>query len=413
MFTYMTNDSFKTRNTQTSKEIDISIIIPSHNKFPLNMFTLYSLEKQHFDLSKVEVFLLDDASTDQTPTLLNNYHPAFHFYYIRCEKNIGRAKIRNLGIQHAIGKIIIFLDAEMYVKPTFIRNHFYYHQHKDNLIVTGAMRCKALYSCIYPSFQPEQLHDIKEIIKDDSELSIRFSQWLNTLTEPFPLLTFQDFDDGNFEIVSFEKSSWFTLIPEQYGPELEGFSFPWMAFLTGNVSLRKNLLDKVGGFDEEFVLYGYEDWELGYRLFHSGAVYIASDKVSSFHQEHPISSDKWQEAIENYYLFLTKHPDIDVLFLGIELSQLASLIEMNDILIDYRSLLENHLEEYLVFNKLFIQILVTIVLLLKIDCMHINILGAAGFTEKQRNDLIQELSKLKKLNSYNKLAAFISKIISS
>ncbi|GAC1413711.1 MAG: glycosyltransferase family 2 protein [Candidatus Velthaea sp.] len=37
-------------------------------------------------------------------------------------------------------------------------------------------------------------------------------------------------------------------------------------FCTCNVSIRKSALDAVGGFDEEFRLYGWEDTELGVRL---------------------------------------------------------------------------------------------------------------------------------------------------
>lgn len=413
MLNYTTNDYFLKRNTQTSEEIEISIIIPSYNKYPLNLFTLYSLEKQYYDLSKVEVFLIDDASTDQTSERLETYNPPYHFYYFRCKKNIGRAKARNLGIQHAQGKVIIFLDAEMFVEPSFLQNHSQYHQQKDNLIVTGAMSYKGLYSCVFPDFQPNQMQEITKLINDNSKLSTRFSTYKSSSKKPFPLLKNKDFDRGRYKTLCFEKSSWFSFILEQYGPNLEGFSFPWMAFLTGNVSLRKSLLDMVGGFDEEFVGYGYEDWELGYRLYNAGAEYIASDKVISYHQEHPISSDKWQEAIGNYYLFLTKHPDIDVLFLGIEISQIASLDDMNELLNEYKVFLEHDLYEFTLLNKMFIKILVTITLLLKIDIRHKNILGAAGFSENQRNELFDEVMRLKKLNRYNRLTKFIEKIICS
>ncbi len=407
----MTNDSLITRNTQIPNDIEVSIIIPSYNKYPLNLFTLYSLEKQHFDLSKVEVFLIDDASTDQTYETLENYKAPYNFYYIRCNSNNGRAKVRNIGIQHARGKVIIFLDAEMYVEPSFIQNHYQYHQQKNNLIVTGAMSYHALYSCVFPSFQPEQVQEVKEMIKDDPKLSLRFLEYQNSLSAPFPLLENKDFDDKSYKMLSFEKSSWFSFILEQYGPNLDGFSFPWMAFLTGNVSLRKALLDKVGGFDEDFVGYGYEDWELGYRLYEAGAEYLASEHVVSYHQEHPVSSDNWQEAIDNFHLFLTKHPDIDVLFLGIELSQILNLNEMNEVLIEYKNFLENDLQDFLLFNKMFIKILVTITLLLKIDVRHKNIMGAVGFTKKQRDDLFSELMKLENLNRYNKLTKLTKKII--
>ncbi len=67
----------------------------------------------------MEVIFIDDASTDQTQEELRNYQPPFHFKYIRNEQNLGRAKVRNLGIKSSRGKILIFLDAEMICEPDF------------------------------------------------------------------------------------------------------------------------------------------------------------------------------------------------------------------------------------------------------------------------------------------------------
>ena len=43
----------------------------------------------------------------------------------------------------------------------------------------------------------------------------------------------------------------------------------WLYFLTGNASVRRADLERVGGFDESFTGYGHEDLELGYRLEHA------------------------------------------------------------------------------------------------------------------------------------------------
>ncbi len=95
--------------------IDVSIIIPTYNKFPLNLLTLYSLENQTYDSSKFEVILVDDGSTDSTLSIADNYLFPFHFKYIRVPQNIGRPAARNTGIRAAKGRWIIFLDAEILV----------------------------------------------------------------------------------------------------------------------------------------------------------------------------------------------------------------------------------------------------------------------------------------------------------
>jgi cellulose synthase/poly-beta-1,6-N-acetylglucosamine synthase-like glycosyltransferase len=89
MHDYILNDQFSRKNVHSKEKIEVSIIIPSYNKYPLNLLTLYSLEKQNFDFSKMEVLLIDDASEDQTSELLENYQPPYHFNYIRCKQNNG------------------------------------------------------------------------------------------------------------------------------------------------------------------------------------------------------------------------------------------------------------------------------------------------------------------------------------
>ncbi len=56
-------------------------------------------------------------------------------------------------------------------------------------------------------------------------------------------------------------------------PEARGHLHPpsrkklsWLYFLTGNASVRRDDLLRVGCFDESFTGYGHEDLELGYRL---------------------------------------------------------------------------------------------------------------------------------------------------
>jgi hypothetical protein len=45
---------------------------------------------------------------------------------------------------------------------------------------------------------------------------------------------------------------------------------PYAAFYTANLSMRRELLDTVGGFDERFPGPAYEDMELAYRLTQRG-----------------------------------------------------------------------------------------------------------------------------------------------
>jgi hypothetical protein len=164
-------------------------------------------------------------------------------------------------------------------------------------------------------------------------------------------------------------------------------------------------------FDEDFIKYGYEDWELGYRLYKKGAKFFVKDNLVTYHQEHPIGESKWKEAIENYNLFITKHPDVEVLILGIELAQMTDLLTMNKIMQEYNQLVKKG--TFRSFQTKFISILEAIALLLRVDIRHLNVLGAAGFGTTQKRKLEKDIKALEKLKDYPALTKFLNKIINS
>ncbi|MGG1401423.1 glycosyltransferase [Bacillus salipaludis] len=406
-------EEYRSLTANQNKKIEVSIIIPSYNKYPLNLFTLYSLENQTFNSEKMEVIFIDDASTDQTEDSLKNYQAPYQFKYIRNNENLGRAKVRNLGIQASSGNILIFLDAEMLVDPNFVTNHVKYHQSKRNLIVSGVMYSRNIITCIFPKYSRDKLGQIAEMVKGNENLKSKLNNYEKTTEKPYPLINKSDIRNQAYGALIKDANSWFRAITRKYETDLEGFEFPWMAFLTGNVSLRRELLNKAGVFDEEFVKYGYEDWELGYRLYKAGAKYLNAKNVLSYHQEHPVAESKWKEAIENYHLFIKKHDEVEILILGLELSRITDLTTMNDILQEYKNLVEKYGEKTKKFQNRFITVLETIAILLKVDIRHFNILGAAGFGIDQINGLKSDLRKLSKLGKYKNLASFIKKVIAS
>ena len=57
----------------------------------------------------------------------------------------------------------------------------------------------------------------------------------------------------------------------------------WLYFLTGNASVRRDDLVRVGGFDESFTGYGHEDFELGYRLQKAGIEILYEPRAVNYH----------------------------------------------------------------------------------------------------------------------------------
>ncbi|WP_245210610.1 glycosyltransferase family 2 protein [Priestia aryabhattai] len=328
--------------------IKVSIIMPTYNKYHQTSLSLYGLSKQTFSHAEYEVILVDDASSDNTSDILKEVDVPFKFKYIQMKQNKGRSSVRNIGINHAEGDLLIFLDGEMLAPPSFIENHYKHHMHESNLVVTGAMHYEGVYTFIMPDYNEDQMAHLKELVNNDAEYRRLYENYEQTKQHsngPCPLVTKEDIDTNRFQRLSFPNRYFLNSGLKHFGERLEGFTLPYIAFLSGNVSVRKAQLKKSGYFDETFVGYGAEDWELGYRLYKNGVQFVLDPSTVAYHQEHGISKRKVKEQWGNHYRFVKKHPNIDVLILSLEWKELP-FMHMHQTLVEYNQLEERFPDEY-------------------------------------------------------------------
>lgn len=93
----------------------VSVIVLCWNNRHLTEDCLSSLE-HHTDYADWELILVDNASRDGTPELLMDYAAQrAHVTVVLNDTNIGFAAGNNLGVRHATGEIIIFLNNDTYV----------------------------------------------------------------------------------------------------------------------------------------------------------------------------------------------------------------------------------------------------------------------------------------------------------
>jgi len=111
----------------------VSVIVSIFNGDDVLPITIPPLLNQDYPQELTEIILVDDASTDNTSSLLNNPEWIDHFIIIHHPENRGRTATRNSGIDAATGDLFIFMDCDIEVKPTFISQHVDYHK-KDNTI---------------------------------------------------------------------------------------------------------------------------------------------------------------------------------------------------------------------------------------------------------------------------------------
>lgn len=89
--------------------VGISVIIPTYNRATALSEAIDSvLDQTHENL---ELIIVDDASTDETPVVVENYQDD-RIQYHRFQENKGANAARNKGIELATGEYISFLDSD-------------------------------------------------------------------------------------------------------------------------------------------------------------------------------------------------------------------------------------------------------------------------------------------------------------
>ena len=94
----------------------LSVVVPLHNVAPYADTTLGSLARNTD--SDVEFLLVDDCSTDGTPSVIDRWARRLpQARVIRHDTNVGIAAARNSGIEAASGEFLTFLDGDDWYAP--------------------------------------------------------------------------------------------------------------------------------------------------------------------------------------------------------------------------------------------------------------------------------------------------------
>lgn len=98
----------------------ISIVIPCYNEERTIDGLLARVRAADMHGWEKEIIVVDDASRDNTPTLLKKYEDTMRVIY--CEKNGGKGTAVRLGMKYATGDYVLIQDADLEYDPADIRN---------------------------------------------------------------------------------------------------------------------------------------------------------------------------------------------------------------------------------------------------------------------------------------------------
>ncbi|MES2072222.1 MAG: glycosyltransferase family A protein [Pseudomonadota bacterium] len=90
---------------------EISVIIPAYNAAQTILRAIESVRIQ--DMDSIEIIVVDDGSSDGTFEFVSGLvRPGESFHVLKMPENKGVSAARNMGIRHAKGKFLAFLDAD-------------------------------------------------------------------------------------------------------------------------------------------------------------------------------------------------------------------------------------------------------------------------------------------------------------
>lgn len=98
----------------------ISIIVPVYNTEKYISNCIESILKQKE--KDFELLLIDDGSKDQSGRICDTYATKDDRIKVIHKKNGGVSSARNLGIDHAKGEMIFFIDSDDTVGPDYLKN---------------------------------------------------------------------------------------------------------------------------------------------------------------------------------------------------------------------------------------------------------------------------------------------------
>ncbi|MEW5981248.1 MAG: glycosyltransferase [Acidobacteriota bacterium] len=207
----------------------VSVVLPTLNRADTLQHVLPTITGQDCRPGSVEILVCDGGSTDETADIVAEIDAPN--VRLLADAGASRAAARNTGIRAAQGTFVLFTDADILADPGLLRAHMAAHARHPGSAIVGR------------EIQVSSLNDVSSVRGGLRRLHSLHPSWRRRLS--------------------------------------------WMFFLTGNASVRRSDLLRVGLFDESFAAYGHEDLELGYRLQQAG-VRIRYDAAAVNYHWHPV-----------------------------------------------------------------------------------------------------------------------------
>ena len=254
--------------------MELSIIIVNYNVKEFLQNLLHSLQKSVSSITH-EIIVVDNASDDGSVEFIREKFPQINL--IVCQTNLGFSKANNLGLKVSKGKFILLINPDTIVsEDTITKMIEFLNEHPD----AGLVGCK--------------------ILNPDGSLQLACRRSFPGPWTSFCKVTGLSTLFPNSRL--FAKYN-LTYLDENSTYEVDAISGSFMM-------MKREVYEKIGGFDEQFFMYG-EDLDLCYRIQKNGykVYYYPGTQIIHYKGESTKRSglDETKYFYDAMNLFVKKH----------------------------------------------------------------------------------------------------------
>jgi GT2 family glycosyltransferase len=245
---------------------ELSVVIPTYKRPDTLPRALDALERQTVPPDAFEVIVVDDPEDDDPAAVAACVRADSRPLQVRqlSREGWGVSAARNAGLRDARADVVLFIGDDILLEPQALEEHLRCHRR-----------------------EPDERVGVLGPVRWAGEIRVTpFMRWL---------------EDG---------------IQFDYG-SLAGDQATWAHFYTSNTSVKRAMLERVGGFDVERFPFHYEDLDIGYRMSEHGFRMIYNRSAVAEHV-HEVDLDDWrdrmrpQAAAERTWVML--HPEFPAYF---------------------------------------------------------------------------------------------------
>ena len=247
---------------------ELTIVIPTLGRPGSLARVLDRLERQTAPAAAFEVMVVADAAERDAAALeALSAASRLRARVLRAPRP-GASAARNSGWRSAAAPLVLFLDDDVLPEPALVAEHLAWHRR-----------------------HPDEATGVLGRVRWADELKVTpFMRWL---------------DHG----IQFDY------------PAIDGVEAGWGRFYTANASVKRSLLERVGGFEEQLLPFGYEDLDLALRMHERHGFRLLYNRAAVAEHLHAMDLDYWRRRVPRIALaerrFVELHPGFEPYFFNL------------------------------------------------------------------------------------------------